>query len=143
MFPPCWLFGLRAYSTGATGCWGGARSWWLLGGLTPMSTPRTTTPTVFVHAVSHITLHICRRLSNTSSLVWCSLCEVIASFLSPEVHRALYASSDSGVSVSRSAVEFLRSNLQNQVCWVPLPLPHPRLGSLMWGLGSCGRTSVV
>ena len=45
--------------------------------------------------------------------------------LSPEVHKTLYASSDSGVSVSRSAVEFLRSNLQNQVCWVPLPLPHP------------------
>ena len=61
--------------------------------------------------------------------------------LSPEVYKTVYASSDSGVSVSRSAVEFLRSNLQNQMFWVPLPLPHLEAGEPDVGLRTF--TSVV
>ena len=77
----CLAWGIPALEP--TGCWVGlglgviqedSHQWVLL---------RTTTPSVFVHAVSHTTPHICRRLSNTNSLVWCSLLyEVTAS--SPE-----------------------------------------------------------
>ena len=72
-FPPCWLFGLRRPSTGAfPGLFGGAN-----GGLWEGShqgvLPRTSAASVLVPWWATGALHLCRRPSNTSRLVWFSL----------------------------------------------------------------------
>ena len=55
----------------------------------------------------------------------------------PDAHTTLCVPSRSGVSVSLSPVEVLEANptsLQSLILWeLFLPLPDPRLGSLMWG----------
>ena len=115
------------------------RKWQPPGGLTPMLLLRTTTASVFVPAVSHShpappqeTLQyqqLSLPLSPVRSLLFT---------LGAGVHKTLYAPSKSGISVSLSPVEFLRTKpaaLQKQMLWgLLLPLPDLQAGEPDVGL---------
>ena len=129
----CLAWGIPALEP--TGCWVGLglrgieedSHQWVL--------PRTTTPSVFVHAVSHTTPHICRRLSNTNSLVWCSL--LWGHCFLPWVLKCTRPC------MRPLTVEFLfpavlwnswDQTFKTRCSGCPAHYRTPRLGSLMWGL---------
>ena len=115
---PCWLFGLRLFSTGAYMLFSGARShFWngsLQASLSSLLPPQCTRP------------NLCR-------LVWP---EFLWSHEDPSAHETLCASSKSGGSVSPSPVELLHwspTGHQSQLLWGLLLPQSLRLGSWTWG----------
>ena len=144
VFLPCWLFGLRPPSSGAYGLLGGARSPGGNGGLQEgwrqWVLARTTTPSVFVTAVSHsLTLNstgdhlILTVRSGPVSY------EVTAFFPGSCCTRDLVCTLQEWSFCFPSIMEFLWSNpagLQSQILWgLLLFLPGTNAGKSDMGSG--------
>ena len=141
-FPPCWLFGLRRPGSGA----------YILFGAVMVDSGRAQANEYFPDfccpcpcpcGEPQPSPSLCRRPSNTSRWVWCSLLRGHCSFpLGPDMQTTWCASSESGVCVFPSPVEVLQSNptnLQSLILWeFLLLLLDPQVGSELQWVDFCG-----